>query len=616
VRSRSRHWATFGIVAALVGAGSAASAATGASDSSAAPVHSLTVGITTDVDSLNPFTGIVLESFEMYQLMYPTLTTNSAADLAPVGDLAESWEESADQRTWTYHLREGVRWSDGVPLTAEDAAYSFNRVIDGDYERTNYGSFVENITRATAPDESTVVLSVKAPTPLMDALGVYILPKHIWSAIDSSQVRKYTNEPAAGQPVIGAGPYLLAERAKGQFLRFVANRDYWRGAPAFEELVYRVYENDDSLAQALRKGEVDFAHDLPATVFDALADEASLTTLEATNSDFSQIAMNTGAALTDGTAIGDGNPALRDQRVRQAINYAIDRGRLVERVLAGHGSAATTVIPPLYPNLHLTPEDPYTFDPERAGALLDAAGYPRADDGRRADVSGAPLTLRLLGRQESPESQRSVQFVQGWLEDLGVTVKTRIVSEDSLIEIVGQGNFDLFEWGWGVDPDPDYQLSTFTCDQRSTKEGSTIYAGLSDSFFCDASYDKLYSAQAVETDPQKRAGIVREMQQILYDQAPYALTYYPNMLQARRTDAAHGFVNQPTRGADGLPGRELFQLGTWSLDSIQPGAATDSAADAEPASTGSPALWLIGAAISSALLVLAMRRRRADEDVE
>ena len=298
----------------------------------AAASQAFTVGITDDVDSLNPFTGIVATSYEMYQLMYPTLTENGADDFAPVPGLAESWEESADKTTWTYRIRSGLTWSDGQPLTARDAAYTFNRIMDGDYEQTNYGSYVANITEAEATDDTTLVLTVEKPSPLMENLAVYILPEHIWKEIDGDEVRSYENEPTDGQPIVGAGPFVLIEREKGQFIRFRANPDYYDGPPAVDELTFRVYKNGDAVAQALRKGEIDFADEMQANVFDAVKDEAGITAVNAAYYGFNEIGMNVGAALADGTPIGDGNPALKDKRVRQAINHAIDRQTLVEKV--------------------------------------------------------------------------------------------------------------------------------------------------------------------------------------------------------------------------------------------------------------------------------------------
>ncbi len=573
-----------------------------------------TVGITDDVDSLNPFTGIVSTSYEMYQLMYPTLTDYGADDFAAAPGLAESWQESADKTTWTYKIRSGLTWSDGQPLTARDAAYSFNRILDGEYEQTNFGNYVANITKAEATDDTTLVLTVAKPSPIMEALAVYILPEHIWKEIDGDEVRSYENEPADGQPVVGAGPYVLFEREKGQFLRFRANPDYYDGAPAVGELTFRVYKTADAVAQALRKGEIDFANELEANVFDAIKADEGITAVNAAYYGFNQIGMNVGAALADGTPIGDGNPALKDKRVRQAINHAIDRTTLVEKV-AKYGTPGSTIIPPLYEALHLQPATPFDFDPARAGELLDEAGYPLGADGKRVGPDGEPFTLRLLGRQESLTSTQTVQFVQGWLEELGITIDTTIVTEDTLIELNGEGRFDLFEWGWVVEPDPDYQLSTFTCAQRSSEEDGTIYAGLSDSHFCNEEYDDLYAQQALETDPAKRAEIVKAMQQIVYDEAPYAVTFYYDLLQAYRSDRFTNFVQQPKDS-----GPLLFQFGTWSYQSMTPAGAQDEQAAESSSSTGvSPALLAgLGALVVAGIagIVLISRRRSTDEDTE
>ena len=573
-----------------------------------------TVGITDDVDSLNPFTGIVSTAYEMYQLMYPTLTSPSAADFSPVPDLAESWQESEDQTTWTYKIREGLKWSDGQPLTAQDAVYSFNRILEGDYEQTNFGGYVANITKAEAPDDTTLVLTVKEPTPLMENLAVYILPQHIWEGIGEKKVRSYENEPSPGEPIVGAGPYVLTAREKGQFIQFEANPNYYAGEPAVKNLTFRIYKNADAVAQALRKGEIDFADEMQANVFDAIKDEEGITGIAADYYGFNEIGMNYGAALADGTPIGDGNPALKDKRVRQAINHAIDRQTLVDKV-AVYGTPGSTIIPPLYANLHLDPANPFDYDPVKAGALLDEAGYTLNDDGLRVDADGNPLTLRLLGRQESQTSQQTVQFVAGWLEEIGITIDTKIVSEDTLIELNGEGRFDLFEWGWVVEPDPDYQLSTFTCAQRSSEEDGTIYAGLSDSHFCNEEYDALYAQQAVETDPTARAEIVKQMQQIVYDEAPYAVTFYYDLLQAYRSDRFTNFVQQPTDS-----GPALFQFGTWSYQDITP-VTEDSAAGSTTDTSSGMSPGLIAALVALVVVVvggvvLVARRRAGDEDTE
>jgi peptide/nickel transport system substrate-binding protein len=607
-----------GVIAAVVAlplvpasadeSGSPSPAASGTGEKSV-----FTVGITQDVDSTNPFTGIAAASFEVYQMMYPTLTDYSAADFSTVPGLAESWEESEDQTYWTYKIRPGLTWSDGKPLTARDAAYTFNRVINGDIEQTNYGGYTSTITRAEAQDDTTLILYVKKPSPIMYQLAVYILPEHIWKDIDAKKVKSYKNEPVNGEPVVGGGPYVLIERRKGEYLRFAANPAFYAGKPAADEVVFRVYKNTDAIAEALRKGEVDYANDLSANVFNSLANTEGITTVPSVYSGFNQIAFNMGAALTDGTPIGDGSKLVLDPQVRLAIAQAIDRQVLADKVYGGFARPGTTVIPPLYTNLHLEPANQVQFDLEAANATLEAAGYTMGDDGVRVSADGERMSLRLLGRQESSESQKVVEYVKDWLSQIGIEAKVRIISEDSLYEKVGNGDFDMFEWGWVVEPDPDYQLSTFTCDQRSTDDDGTIFAGLSDSFYCDAEYDKLYQDQKLETDQGKRAEIVKAMQQMLYDSNAYVVTVYYDNPTAYRSDRWTNFTPQPE--PDGVL---LFQYGTWSYQSLEPVSA-DSGGSTSSGGGVNPALIVVGVLAAVGLVlggVLIGRRRTSDDDVE
>ena len=217
-----------------------------------------------------------------------------------------------------------------------------------------------------------------------------------------------------------------------------------------------------------------------------------------------------------------------------------------------------------------------------------------------------PLKLRLFARQNSAVlvSRRS-QFIQGWFKELGITVDIKVISEDALTERIGQGSFDMFHWGWVVEPDPDYQLSTFTCGKRSYKDGGQIYADLSDSFYCNKAYDTLYAEQAGQIDPAQRAETVKQMQQILYDDAPYVMLYYYDDLQAY-SDRFTGFVPQPPTGRRAaVPVRHLH------LPLPRPWRR---APRPDPVAASAPPRWWrsgAGAAVIVALggLLLARRRR-------
>ncbi|MFN0283504.1 MAG: ABC transporter substrate-binding protein [Kineosporiaceae bacterium] len=614
--------AVAGVAALAIAVGTSAAAAVGATGprvatstttSGPAPTTepvTFTVGILNDVDSLNPFTGIVAEAYEVWGTMYDTLTGYSERDFSPTPRLASSWTTSADGKTWTYTIRSGVTWSDGTPLTAKDVAYTFNRILEGSYEQTNYGSYTANIVSVTAPDDATVVMTTKVPTPIMTRLAVPILPEHVWSKVSAKAVKSYANET----DVVGSGPFQLIERKPGQFIRLRANKGYWDGGPKIDELVFRVYANADALAQALKTGEVDIADNLDADVWESLKNTPGVVAYPAKYYGFDEIAFNTGAALDDGTPIGDGHPALKDKRVRVALSYAVDRQTILDRVLNGTGTVGSTVIPPIYADLHLDPATKYTFDPAKANQLLDEAGYTKGSDGVRTMPDGSkPLKLRLFARQESQPSQQTVKFVQGWFKDVGVAVDVKVVAEDNLTEIIGRGEFDMFEWGWVVEPDPDYQLSTFTCSKRSYKDGGDVFANLSDSFYCNKAYDDLYAKQATQTDPAQRAETVKAMQQILHDDAPYIMLYDYDDTQAYR-DEWTGFVAQPEGGA------VVFQYGTYSYRNVEKKKAAAGDRSADTTSGGISTVVVVGggvvAAVAVAAGVVALRRRRGDDDRE
>ena len=563
------------------------------------------VGVTQDVDSLNPFVGVTVAAYEIFQMVYPTLTEYGAKDFSIQPGLAESWTESPDKTFWTYKIRPGLKWSDGVPLTAKDAAYTFNRIINGAFEKVNYGNYVGNITKAEAPDDTTLILRVDKPSPIMEKLAVYILPEHVYSTIDETAIQSFKDEPTDGKPVVGAGPYLTAERQVGQFTRMVANPNFYRGKPAVDEVVFKFYANPDALGQALRKGEIDYADSLEANVFDSLADVPNIKRLSAVYSGFNELAFNTGAATTDNKPIGDGNPLLKDKRLREAIGWSIDRKALVEKVLGGHGSVGSTLIPPMYADWHLSPPNEVSYDPDKARSLLDAAGYRVGPDGIRQDATGAPLKFRLFGRSDKATSKKAVEFIKNYLADVGIETTVTLIAEDALTEKIGQGQFDMFEWGWVVEPDPGYQLSTFTCDKRSYEDGGSIVANLSDSFYCNPEYDALFAAQSTETDPAKRIEIVKQMQQILYDDWPYAINYYYDNLVAYRSDRFEGFIPQPAPD-----GSYLFQYGTWTYENLKPVQAADSG---QAGGGSSPAVIggiVAAVAVLGGLALLLLRRNR------
>jgi peptide/nickel transport system substrate-binding protein len=585
----------------ITGVGAATLAAS-ADEASPPSRTTFTVGLTQSFDSLNPFIGVLASSYEVYGLVYDTLTGNSSKDFSPVEGLAESWDTSEDGLTWTFKIRSGVKWSDGEPLTAHDAAYTINRVVNGEFEQVNYGNYVATVTEAEAPDDTTLIVKTSAPTAGMLEMAIYILPEHIWKDIDSKQVETFEND----SNIVGSGPFIFEEHKIGQYVSLKANKNYWGGAPNIDRLVFRVFNNEDAMVQALKKGEIDFVEGVSSNLFETLKNVKGITTVQARYSSFNEIAFNTGAATDEGVPIGDGHPALKDKRVRQAIAYAIDNKTLVDKVLRGMGSTGSSIVPPIYSNLTYDPGDKaYTFDLAKANQILDEAGYEKGSDGIRKMPDGKPLKFRLVGRQESQASQQVVPYVRGWLKEIGIAADVSIVEENRLTELIGNGEFDMFHWGWIVEPDPDYQLSTFTCAQRSSGEPGNLSAGLSDSFYCNDEYDALYEKQKTTIDPDERAQLVQQMQAMLYEDVPYVVNWYDDNLEAYRSDRFTGFVAQPEDG-----GSLLFQYGTYSYRNIKPVGGSSSSG----MSTG----LMVGTGIAAVVVIgvgaVFLRRQRATAD--
>ena len=390
------------LLAALILAGGVASAGAalaGPAASAAQPKGSSTfvVGDTGAVDGMNPYVGLTSIDFEVYGLVYDDLMDYGQTNYAPAPRLATSWSVSKDQLIWTYHIRHGVKWSDGVPLTAADVAYTFQRdTVPGSTEEADNSAYVANIVHSSvkAIGKYTVQMRVTKPTPNMDLLIVSILPKHIWEHVSEKQVSNFPNN----NPV-GSGPFIVTNFKINQSVTLKANPHYWGGKPGISKLIFQDFTNPSAEAIALKNGSIDFAEGLTASLFNSLKGQPGITLDDAPSGNWDELAFNNGAATVSGKPIGNGNPALRDLNVRLAISYALNKPQLVQHVFLGYAQPATTIIPPIYPQYHYTPPpgSQYNYDPKKAEPdpdrrrLEDGAGR---DPGQGRQATQAPAVLR------------------------------------------------------------------------------------------------------------------------------------------------------------------------------------------------------------------------------
>lgn len=574
--------------------------------SAAASGKTLTVATTGSIDSLSPFLAQRALPTQIHRLIYDFLTNYDASDDHAIGALATSWSTSTDKLTWTFTIRDGMKWSDGQPVTAADVAFTYNLMMTNDDAATANGNFVTNFAKVTATGNQLVV-TLKQPQSTMLALDIPIVPQHVWAS-HVADIATFNND--AQFPVVGDGPFILTGYQKDQYLTLDANPNYWRGKPGFDHLVFKFFKDADAEVEALKKGEVDFVSSLTPAQYDALKGQSGIATNNAQGKRFYALAMNPGATTTTGQAFGDGSPALQNQQFRQALMYAIDTKTLVAKTLGGYGTVGSGYIAPIFAAYHWAPDPAaaYTYDPAKANQMLDAAGFKKGSDGMRTLPDGKPLKLRLMGETNRPDDTQNVAYVADWLKAVGIATTTSIVDQGKLADTETAGTFDLAFDSWGENPDPDAVLSIQKCDGRPSAQGKNFNG---DDFICDQDYDALYQKQITEYDPAARAADVKQMEQKLYTDAYINVLYYGNVLEAYRSDVIGSMDKQPQPN-----GLYWGQDGYWSLWSAKPVAASSSSSSSS-SNTG----LIVGIVIAIVVIagggaLLLTRRRRgttADE---
>ena len=546
----------------------------------------LRAGTDQDLQVLTPWNSVVVADFEVFTLNYDLLV-NFGADVEPAPGFAESWSASADGKTWTFKIRPGMKWSDGQPATSEDARWTYQTVLDAVASDRGYlgeGYLEPYLTNAglkkvTAPDPTTLVVETDFANTLLLQAYVPILPKHIWSKYTLEQIGDpeasgfFKNEP----PVVGTGPYQAVEFKPGEFIRFARNPNYWGTKGAADEVILQHFASPDTMVQALKTGEIDYVRGVLADQFNALKNEPNVVTVEGLANGYTELSFNTGG---NKKGYKGSTSALADVAFRDALGYAIDNQKLVDATLGGYGTPGSTIIPPFHTRWHVDPAKPRTFDIEEAKRRLDAAGYKLDSSNKRLDKDGKVINLRLTWPDSESENATNAQFLVEWFGQLGITVTAAVTEEGKLIDDVtgppgGPANYDIYMWGWVGDPDPNSLLNFF----RTEEIGAS-----SDSYYSNPHYDDLFLQQRAEPDEAKRKAILSEMQNLVYDEAPYHILYYDAELHAYRTDKFAGWTNQPTTG-----GTPLFGYGSRGYNLLTDASAAPSAAPSAAASAAASA---------------------------
>ena len=484
-------------------------------------------------DTLNPAYAFLTESYAIFDLVYSTLT-KEAVDGSYVGDLAKEWSVADDGLTWTYHLKDGIKWHNGEPFTAEQMAWAINAVMldpDGWATTANYTA---GFSEVTAPDDATVVIVTEYPIANMDyrvswLFAVY--PPDFEGFTTPEDLQNFSNsEP------IGTGPFVLKTFDKDAGVILLdANKDYFGGSPKIDSVTFQLFDNTDAMIQALKVGDIDMVNSVPASAFDSVKGFDNVKTIAVDSRYFNELIINTVDPNNDPAPTG--NPALADPAVRLAIAHSINKQDIVDIVLQGLGTPGDSIVSPATgggfwysPNIKDIP-----FDIAAANSVLDQAGYVLGSDGVRAK-GDLRLEFRLQFPSDSSTYPRVADMLTDWFNQAGMKANPEAVDPDSLTAATtGVGDYDLVLWGWGPDPDPDFILSVMTTDQF-------VAGGWRDSGYQNPEYDQMYLDQQKIVDKAERQKVIWKMQEMVFEDRPYIVLHYEQILQAYRSDRFTNYI--------------------------------------------------------------------------
>lgn len=494
----------------------------------------LRIGWAGSPDTLNPGIAILVESYTLFELVY-----DSMYDLNLDGSftlsLAESVSVSDDGLTYTYKIRDGIKWHDGKPLTAEDIAWTYNLYKDTpEYPYMNgyYTPYFDTIEAKN--NEVILKLTEAIPNIESQLVFLYVLPKHIWE-----NENKIEFENTA---MIGSGPFKMTEYAQNEFVRLAANKEHFSMPPKIAEVIFQTFENQDALVQAIKSGQVDMITEMPNTAVETLKKEPNiaLVTGSPLAPDVTDIIFNQTDPENCPTAEGGlctGHPALRDRNVRLALSHATDKQQLIDVILLGLGKPGLTLIPDGLGVWYNNSLKDYEFDIAKANQILDDAGYKDADGDKVRDMpdGSRSLTFRLNWPSDSIVAPRTAELLNQMWTQVGVKLELQAVDPDALTaQCCPAFDFDIMIWGWSSDPDPSALLYVYTTEAIPTGSSETGYS--------NPAYDDLYTKQQTELNFEARKGIVWEMQKIVHDDVVYIIPFYAQQVQAYRTDRFTGWL--------------------------------------------------------------------------
>ena len=461
------------------------------------PDDVLVIGQIAEPKSLDPSTVTAVNDFRILVNMYDGLVRYSSGTLEVEPALAESWEISDDGTVYTFHLRDGVTFHDGTPFNAEAVEFTFDRMLDESHPYHDTGPFplsffFSEIQDVVVVDDMTVEMHLGAPyAPLLSNLayptGLIVSPTAV---VD--QGMDFGRNPA------GTGAYSFAKWEANRQVALQANPDYWDGAPSLKGLVFRPITDPNARVNEMLAGGIDLMVEVPPDMVASFADDPDYTMHEQAGPHLWFLILNLKEAPFDNLAM------------RQAVNYAINKEALVQDVLQGTATVADSPIPPAFSWAYNEALEPYPYDPDMARSLIEEAGYG----------DGVEVTFLVTeGGSGMLDPVAMGTAIQADLADVGITANIETYEWNTFLGVVNpglEGKGAMAEMAWMTN-DPDTLPFLALRTEAFPSEG-----GFNSGYYSNPEVDALLEAARAATDQEERAELYRQVQQIVYEDAPWA----------------------------------------------------------------------------------------------
>ncbi len=477
-----------------------------------APRGTIVISNLTDITGVNPLIAERTElQYDIAQLVFGKLLEEQAdfdqgpPTFAPA--LAESWEFSEDRERLTFTLREGLAWSDGAPLTAEDVRFSWQAQTDPAVAWGPAGN-KRAIVDVEAVDPRTAVFhfSETYATQLLDANEGFILPRHLWGERPFEQWRD-----DAGwftERMVACGPFRLVAWRPAEEIVLEANGRYWKpGLPRLERVVFRIVPDKGAQVNGLLGGSIDYVQQVPPDQEERLAASPDVEVDEVHTRRYDYIAWN------------ERLPVFAEPEVRRALAAAIDRQTLVDVVLRGHGRVAVS---PVLTWLWAFDDTlaPLPFDPEAARAALAAAGFEAGEDGVLAR-GGERLDFELLAGSGFRPHLDAATMIQEQLGRIGVAVRIRSLEHNTYVGALLGHEYEAAIGSWNIDTSLDLSYAFHSA-------GDYNFIG-----YANPEVDRLIDESNLESDVEGKRRRLHRLQRILHEEQPYAMLWEPLHLNGR-----------------------------------------------------------------------------------